>query len=91
MTPHRQARLDAATALLELGWQPERVALALTISRATVERLMPKRTPATPLLAATMPPTWGVCCHREAGRYCNAPTMLGTVYCAGHTSDGLRL
>lgn len=77
----RQARLNAMVALLDAGWTAERIAMTLSVSRATVERL-------TPPPAALRPPalvTFSVCCHRAGLVFCDAPvTKRGAVYCAIH-------
>lgn len=96
MSERRQARLDAAAALLAAGWSAERIALALTISRATVERLVPKRELATPLLKAAAGQSLDGCCRVIAdprlgtSRYCDGPIAApGAVYCARHTRGGV--
>jgi hypothetical protein len=81
MSERRQARDDAAAALLDLGWQPERIALALAISRASVERLIPAPpTPPPPFLVLSG------CCRRDPlGFYCDIPILWpGEVYCDTH-------
>jgi hypothetical protein len=77
----RQARLNAIVALLDAGWTAERIAMTLSVSRATVERLTPP--PAAPRPPALV--TFGVCCHRAGLLFCDAPvTTQGAVYCAIH-------
>ena len=99
MSERRQARLDAATALLEAGWSAERIALALAISRATVERLapQPERELATPLLKAAAGQSLDGCCRVIAdprlgtSRYCDGPIAApGAVYCARHYRSEIR-
>ncbi len=97
MSERRQARLDAAAALLEAGWSAERIALVLTISRATVERLAPKRELATPLLKAAAGQSLDGCCRVIAdprlgtSRYCDGPIAApGAVYCARHYRSEIR-
>lgn len=83
VSERRQARLDAMVALLAAGWAPERVALALSLSRATVERLASPpvvRLPVRPGALAT-----GTCCQLVDGLACDAPVeMLGSVFCDTH-------
>jgi hypothetical protein len=77
----RQARLNAIMALLNADWTAERIAMALSVSRATVDRLTPP--PAAPLPPALV--TFGVCCRRTGFLFCDAPvTTRGAVYCAIH-------
>jgi hypothetical protein len=80
MSERRQARLDAAVALLAAGWAAERIALALDMARASVERLLPTppAPPASPLLTG--------CCQRDGrGYYCDIPILWpGEVYCDTH-------
>jgi hypothetical protein len=62
MRARRQARLDAVVALWEAGWTAERIALALSISRATVKQL----TGWGASEPATTTPLPGTCCRRVA-------------------------
>jgi hypothetical protein len=86
MSLQRQARLDAVVVLHEAGWGPERIALALGVQRATVERLTGWAAPAP---KPAPPPLLGPCCHQVGDRYCDAPVAgPGLVYCAAHAAHG---
>jgi hypothetical protein len=89
VTARRQARHDAIRALLTAGWEPERVALAFALSRATVERVASRGGDRAPVVRIAALST-GTCCQLVDGdRYCDAPLAVpGSIYCRRHYSLG---
>lgn len=85
----RKVRLEAMYDLRAIGWSCDNIALALTISRATVERLT--EAPLDPNPGRRPITTMNTCCYFHKGNYCNkiVPT-LGEVFCDDHRLLGWR-